>query len=202
VPFFWINYWRGDQGRSSSLNLNPELDLKVSSRFTTSLSFDYTRNTSDTQWYDSFDDSLGTTHFTFAHLEQKTLGVTWRLDYTFTRTASLQIYAQPFISKGTYTRVRELDTPRAIAYADRYRPYGDTAVTNNPGGFNVQQFNSNVVFRWEYRPGSTLFLVWSQGRENEAEVEGRNSFMGDFRNLFRIRPNDTFLIKASYWLDW
>jgi hypothetical protein len=202
VPFLWINYWRGDQGRSSSLNLNPELDLKVSSRFTTSLTFDYTRNTSDTQWYDSFDDSLGTTHFTFAHLEQKTLGVTWRLDYTFTRTASLQIYAQPFISKGTYTRVRELDTPRAIAYADRYRPYGDTAVTNNPGGFNVQQFNSNVVFRWEYRPGSTLFLVWSQGRENEAEVEGRNSFMGDFRNLFRIRPNDTFLIKASYWLDW
>ena len=54
----------------------------------------------------------------------------------------------------------------------RYQPYGDPEVAGNPGGFNVQEFRSNVVFRWEYRPGSTLFLVWSQGREGSADVEG------------------------------
>ena len=124
MPFFWVNYFRTDGGRTSRLNLNPELDLKISSRFTTSLSFDYTRNRNDSQWFDNFTDSTtGVTHYTFAHLEQKTLGVTWRLDYTFSRTASLQIYAQPFVSKGTYSNVRELGSPRAARYDDRYQAY-------------------------------------------------------------------------------
>jgi len=200
VPFFWVNYFRGDQGRSSRINLSPELDLKVASRFTTSLSAGYTRNRNDTQYYGTFTDSLGAPHYTFAHLEQKTLSLTWRLDYTFTPTASLQIYASPFVSKGTYSDVREVGEPRAGAYAARYQPYGDPFVTAKPGGFNVQEFRSNVVFRWEYRRGSTLFLVWSQGRQDLARREGTGSFAGDFRNLFNQRANDTFLVKVSYWL--
>lgn len=203
VPFFWVNYFRTDGGRTSRLNLNPELDFKISSRFNTSLSLDYTRNRNDSQWYDNITDSTtGITHYTFAHLEQKTLGVTFRLDYTFSRTASLQIYAQPFVSKGTYTKVREIGSPRAANYDDRYQAYADTATTNNPGGFNFQQFRSNVVFRWEYRRGSTLFLVWSQGREDQGSIEGQRSFTGDFGNLFSQRASDTFLVKFSYWLDW
>ena len=70
----------------------------------------------------------------------------------------------------------------------------------DPGGFNFQQFRSNVVFRWEYRPGSTLFVVWSQGREGGSDVtEGHDSFRGDMANLFDQRANDTFLVKVSYW---
>lgn len=201
VPSFWFNYFRGDQGRSSSISLSPELDLKVASRFTTSLSVDYRRNRNDSQYYGTFTDSLGAQHYTFAHLEQKTLSLTWRLDYTFTPTASLQIYASPFVSKGTYSDVRELSEPRADAYAARYQPYGDRFVTRKPGGFNVQEFRSNVVFRWEYRRGSTLFLVWSQGREDFTKREGRDSFAGDFANLFDQRRNDTFLVKVPYWLS-
>ena len=56
-------------------------------------------------------------------------------------------------------------TPRAADYDARYAAYGDTSVTNNPGGFNFKEFQSNVVFRWEYQPGSTLFLVWNEGRQ-------------------------------------
>ena len=63
----------------------------------------------------------------------------------------------------------------------------------------MQEFRSNVVFRWEYRPGSTLFLVWSQGRQGERDLEGRKSFGGDFGNLFKLRPANTFLVKVSYW---
>lgn len=87
------------------------------------------------------------------------------LHYTFSPQASLQLYAQPFISKGSDSRVRELRVPRADAYDDHDTPYGDAAVAGNPGGFNVTQFRSNAVFWWEYRPGSTVFLVWSQRRE-------------------------------------
>jgi hypothetical protein len=202
VPFIGFNGFRGDGGRTHSWNVNPELDFKISSRFNTSISASYEQNTSDAQWFGNFTDVGGTTHYTFAHLEQETLSLTWRLDYTFSRTASLQIYAQPFVSKGTYSDVRELDQPRAADYPDRYKAYGDTAVTNNPGGFNFKQFNSNVVFRWEYRRGSTLFLVWNQGRSDNASLAGDRSFWGDYQDLFRLHADNTFLLKVSYWINW
>ncbi len=199
VPNFSANYFRGDGGRSESLNLSPELDLKVSTRFTTSVNASYTHNRADAQYFGTFTDSTTARHYTFAHLEQRTLGLTWRLGYTFTPNVSLQVYASPFISKGTYSDVREVAQARAASYTARYKAYGDTAVANDPGGFNVQQFNSNVVFRWEYRAGSTLFLVWSQGRAGSAPVEGTQGFGGSLRELFGQRSNDIFLVKLSYW---
>jgi hypothetical protein len=200
VPSISLNYFRGDGGRSQSIDISPELDLKVSSRFTTSLSPSYNHNRDDSQYFGTFTGTDGLPHYTFAHLDQKTLSITWRLGYTFTPNASLQVYASPFISKGTYSNVRELAAPRALAYEDRYQPYADPAVSADPGGFNFQQFRSNVVFRWEYRAGSTIFLVWSQGRENSANLQGTRSFAGDFGDLFNQRANDTFLVKVSYWL--
>jgi hypothetical protein len=200
VPSLSVNYWRGDQSHSESIKLSPELDLKVSTRFTTSLSVSYEHNRNDTQYFGTFTDTAAIQHFTFAHLMQKTLSLTWRLGYTFTPNTSLQVYASPFVSKGTYSNVREVGQARAAAYEARYQPYGDSAVAGDPGGFNVQEFRSNVVFRWEYRPGSTLFLVWSQGRESSAEREGVRSFGSDLGELFGRRANDTFLVKVSYWL--
>ncbi len=200
VPSFWMNYYRGDGGRSESISLQPELDYKLSTRFTTSLSAEWERNRDDNQYFGTFADDAGDSHYTFAHLSQKTLSLTWRLDYTFTPNASLQVYASPFISKGTYSDIREIGNPRAGDYNDRYQPYADPAVSADPGGFNFQQFRSNVVFRWEYRAGSTLFLVWSQGRQNSLPLEGNRSFGQNFGDLFDQRANNTFLIKMSYWL--
>jgi hypothetical protein len=194
------NYNRADQGRSQSIDLTPKLDLKLSSRFTTSLSTEYYRNRNDLQYFGTFTDGSGQDHFTFAHLEQKTLTITWRLGFTFTPTTSLQLYASPFISKGSYSDVREIADPRATSYSARYRPYTDPDVASRPTGFNFQQFRSNVVFRWEYRAGSTLFLVWSQGREGSSPVEGSDNFRGNLSDLFSRRANDTFLVKVSYWL--
>jgi hypothetical protein len=115
---------------------------------------------------------------------------------------SLQVYAQPFITKGTFSNVRELSaTPRAARYDDRYAAYGDTAVTGHPGGFNFKQFASNVVFRWEYRPGSTLFAVWSQGRQGSVGAEGSGGYRDDLRELFGLHPLNTFLVKVAYWLN-
>ena len=123
IPFFWVNYFRGDGGRSESINLQPELDFKISSRFTTSLSAFWESNTNDSQYFDTVHRLCRGLHYTFAHLDQSTLSFTWRLGYTFTPNTSLQVYASPFISKGTYKNLRELDQPRAEAYDDRYKPY-------------------------------------------------------------------------------
>lgn len=98
--------------------------------------------------------------------------------------------------------MRELSaTPRADDYDNRYTPYLDPAVTADPGGFNFKQLQSNVVFRWEYKPGSTLFAVWNQGRQGSLGREGTENFQGDVRDLFSLHPANTFLIKMSYWLN-
>ena len=71
-----------------------------------------------------------------------------------------------------------------------------------PTGFNFQEFRSNVVFRWEYRPGSTIFLVWSQGRQYSANEAGNASFGKSLSDeLFGQRPDNTFLLKVSYWFS-
>jgi uncharacterized protein DUF5916/cellulose/xylan binding protein with CBM9 domain len=197
VPSLWFNYWRGDGGRSEEVNLNPTVTFRVASQLSMSLAVDATHNVSDVQWYENVVDASGATHYTFAHLDQKTVKLTGRVDYTLTRDLTLQVYAQPFVSKGTYANVRELADPRAPAYDDRYQPY----VVSAPRGLNNKQFRSNVVLRWEYRPGSTLFLVWNQGRQAEAPVTGTRSMAGDFRDLFDLHPDDTLLLKVSYWLE-
>ncbi|HEX9083557.1 MAG TPA: DUF5916 domain-containing protein, partial [Gemmatimonadaceae bacterium] len=105
VPYMGFNYFRGDVGRNSSLNLSPELDYKFLGRFSSALIFNWTHNISDNQFYGNFTDAGGT-HYTFAHLDQHTTSVTARLNYTFTPDLSLQGYLQPFVSKGTYSNVR------------------------------------------------------------------------------------------------
>jgi hypothetical protein len=128
--------------------------------------------------------------------------LTARLNYTFSPDVSLQTYLQPFVSKGTYSNVRQLSSnPRADDYDERYAPFNNTSVTSDPGGFNFKQLQSNVVFRWEYKPGSTFFAVWNSGRQGFLPREGDRSFRGDVGDLFDLHPANTFLVKVSYWLN-
>jgi hypothetical protein len=105
------------------------------------------------------------------------------------------------VSRGRYSDIRELASPRAARYGDRFAPYGDPAIRDNPGEFNFKQFRSNVVLRWEYRPGSALFVVWQQGREDVEPVHGDRTFGGDLRRLFQTHADNTLLVKVSYWVD-
>lgn len=201
-PDVWWQFTSGDEGRTHSAFIGTSTQLRLSARTTTSLGTRYSRNRDNTQWYGNFTDSAAVLHYTFAHLEQQTLGLTVRFDYTASPTLTLQVYANPFVSKGTFSNVREIANARAADYASRFAAYGDTAVTGNPGGFNFKQFNSNTVLRWEYKPGSEIFLVWTQGRQDVDGVAGTRSFTGDVRDLFHTHPLNTFLIKVSHWFDW
>jgi hypothetical protein len=58
-----------------------------------------------------------------------------------------------------------------------------------------------MVVRWEYRPGSALFLVWSQGRDQDDRHLGTFAPVRDYRDLFAARPDNTLLLKASYWFS-
>jgi hypothetical protein len=201
IPYLFFNYFVGDGGRSTSFNVNPSLDFRFTTQVRGSVGLNVTRSFDDAQFYDFVPDGTGGLEASFAHLDQKTASLNFRVDYTATRDLTLQVYASPFVSKGTFSNLRSLADPSADRYEDRFQQYTDTSVTNHVAGFNFKQFNSNVVLRWEYRPGSTLFVVWSQGREDIENVAGRRRFPSDFRRLFDAYPSNTFLVKMSYWLS-
>jgi hypothetical protein len=197
IPYFFVNYFRGDGGRSTSLNLNPSVDFRVSTQFRASLGLSLSHDVNDWQFHGIVTDSgTGLKHYTFAHLDQKTTSVSFRVDYTASPTLTVQAYASPFVSKGPYSNVLELANPRADRYVDRFQAYAAT-----PGQENFKAFNSNVVLRWEYRPGSTLFVVWSQGRVDPNDLDTSRPMYRDFRRLFDQHPENTFLVKVSYWLS-
>lgn len=198
TPEFFVNYFRGDGGRSTYFNANPFVEVKVGSQLRSSVGLNLTHSINDRQDINPQTDSLNQTHYLIARIDQQEVGMTFRMDYTITPTLTFQLYAQPFVSKATWSNLRELSpTPRATSYDDRYQPYAGVI----PQDFNDKFFNSNLVLRWEYRPGSTLYVVWNQGRQHFEDTMGDRTFTGDFGELFNSYPYNTFLIKASYWLS-
>jgi hypothetical protein len=201
VPSIWFNWWKADGGRTHSFNVNPTMAFRIFTGWTATLGMNYSWNTDDRQPFGNFTDLSALTHYTFAHLVQRTASVQARANFTASPTLTFQAYVEPFISKGTYSRVRELDDPRADSYDARLKAYTGPEAAS-PGGFNFKQFRSNVVLRWEYRPGSALFLVWQQGRQDFENGQGNRSFRQDLSWLFdQAHPDNTFLVKISYWLD-
>jgi hypothetical protein len=198
TPNVFFGQYGGDAGHSLGRWVNPAIDFRMTSRFSASLGVNYEKSTNDNQWNGNFGVSgVDTTHYTFARLEQRTLSLNSRLNFTASPTLSMQFYAAPFITKGEYTNWRELANPRAEKYEDRYKPY----LGGNPGGFDFKQVRSNTVVRWEYRPGSTLFFVWQQGREFSGDQPSDFKWKQDLSDLFKQHPNNTLLIKASYWFN-
>ncbi len=128
---------------------------------------------------------------------------------------SLQTYIRPFISCGKFTNFKELSAPRTHEFGIYGTDTGtihkiDDEYQVNPGGdmsglfylddpdFNFRSIQGNAVFRWEYMPGSTLFLVWQQQRNEYASV-GDFAMRRDFGELFRAKPTNVFMAKISYW---
>ena len=92
---------------------------------------------------------------------------------------------------------RELSaTPEATTYAERFRAY--SAPAGAATAFKYTQLRTNAVARWEYRPGSTLFLVWSHGREDASDQFSNQSWTRDYRDIFALHPDNTFVDKAVY----
>jgi hypothetical protein len=201
VPGLSTWYNKRDGGRSYNIGLNPYFNIRVASRFSGSLGLTYEKNINDRQPIRNYG-VIGsdTTHYTVGNLSQQTLNLTTRLNFTASPTLSFQFYGSPFVSVGEYSNWREVSAPRHQAYNSRFSPFtsgGDVGAND----FNFKQFRSNFVARWEYRPGSTLFLVWGQAREQSNQDLGDFRGMRDYQNLFSTHPSNTFLIKASYWFS-
>ena len=159
--------------------------------------------------------TASTPHYVLGALNQTTTALTTRLDLAFSPTLTLQLYGQPFLSGGSYSDFKEVVASRARNYADRFRSIApqlkDNVYTSDLNGdgvvdiqfdnpaFNVREFRSNTVLRWEYRPGSTFFVVWSQGRHSDGD--SAFSLPRDATQLFRTAPENVLLLKMTRWMS-
>ena len=176
---------------------NPGLTFRPASSIAISGGFRISRFDHDAQWVTNEEAANSPTHYVFARLDQRTVALTTRVNYTMSPTLSLQLYAEPFVSAGAYSGYKELVNGRADDWQSRYAPY---AYGGN-ADFNYRSFRTTNVLRWEYRPGSSLFVVWQQGREENAPY-GTFRFGRDFSGAFSVPSRNVFLVKMSYWLNY
>ena len=199
VPYMNLNWMGGDGGRSRTWSGGPAADFRFTSRVTGSVSYNYGHNINALQYNGNYG-ALGsdTTHYTLARLDQTTRSATFRLSVTATPTLSLEVYAAPFATRGGFSDWLEVANARAAQWSDRYRPYNG----GDPGAFDFKQYRSNTVLRWEYRPGSTLYVVWAQERTQSYGGNDARTAPGGLGELRRAHPGNVFLVKGSYWISY
>ena len=199
VSLNYFGSWFVDSRGSRSRDFNPEFTIRPIPALMLTTGVRLGADLADTQWVGEVSDTFN--HYVFSRLDQTTVALTGRLNYTLTPNLSIQLYAQPFVSAGAYSAFKEVANARSTDYNARFSPYAYDASLNGDPDFNVKSFRTTNVLRWEYKPGSTLFVVWQQARENHAIRGGFNAGR-DLRDIFSAAPTNVFLVKFAYWLNY
>ncbi len=210
------NGW-GDEKHNRFTEFWGGVTYKPNSALSIGIHPSYYTNKSQLQYVDTLDLDEGEKYI-FGHINQKTLSLTIRMNLSITPDLSIQVYGQPFVSTGDYTAFKQITSPRAKAYADRFEIFADSQISYDPEDriysidenqdglanysfddpdFHFLELRANLIIRWEYIPGSTLYLVWTQGRTNDLG-HGRFSFFNNLQDLFSIHPHNVFLVKFTY----
>jgi hypothetical protein len=217
VHNFFLSGKSGDSEWATSLGLT----WKPRSNFSLEVYPDYDKEHGAAQWVGAVNDEFMTdtygTRYIFGAIDQKTLSCSIRLNWIFTPRLSLQAYIQPFIAVGTYRDFKELARPGSFDFnhfgeSDSWISYSgaDALYTVDPDGpgpaptfvfgnpdFNYKSLRGTVVLRWEYRPGSTLYLVWTQNRADYSDP-GDFRFGRDLGNLLKAPGDNIFMVKFTY----
>ncbi len=160
----------------------------------------------------------GKPRYILASIDQQIIGTSFRINMNLTPDLSIQYWGQPFFATGKYYDYKMVTDSKNDIYKDRFSTYPEENIHFNEAlqvyeidesgdgssdysfskpDFNTKVFLSNLVARWEYRPGSVLFLVWSQNRYNETN-DPEMAFANNLTNMFNFQPQNTFLVKLSY----
>ena len=200
-------------GDGSNVEVSTEVDLRPANAFTLSANAVWQHNVDDLQYVATV--SAGGPRYLLGRLDQKTLGLTLRANYAITPELTVQYYGSPFVSNGSYAQFKRATAPRAQAYEDRFHRFAASEIAFLPGtnayqvsesgttytfdnpNFDFRQFRSNLVARWEFKPGSSLFLVWSQDRTDNA-LSGK-SLTSSLDALRSFPATNVLLVKVSYW---
>lgn len=209
-----------ESGPSYDWFADASLELRLLPNISFVLSPQFAKEFSYAQYVDTYTDQTATNtygnRYVFAELDQKTLSSSIRLNWTFTPNLSLQLYVQPLISAGEYTKFKELKTPGTydfLTYGEEGSTFDPETNIADPDGegpaqpieidnpdFNVKSLRGNAVLRWEYLPGSAIYFVWTQTR-SEAEEIGDFQFEESMTKMVQAEPDNIFMIKVTYWLN-
>ncbi len=189
----------GDQGSNYSRGGWVSINWRPAPKLSLSLSPDYEYQKNGAQWVANLADpaaiaTYGTRH-AFARLKQETLSAGIRLNWTFTPGLSLQTYFQPLIASGKYTDYGDLARPRSYEFA-RYGVGVLPPGVSNPD-FAFRSIRGNAVLRWEVRPGSAAYFVWTQSR-NESDPTGEFNLGRSFSTLLDAHPDNIFMVKFAF----
>ena len=182
----------------------------------------FSRNRNMAQYVDRFEDPAAAAtygaRYVFGTLRQRELSVQTRVNYVLSPKMSLQVYMQPLVSVGDYGEFKQLARPRTFEFTrfglDRgvltYDPDARRyAVAPGDGGltfgfddpdFNFKSLRLNAIFRWEWKPGSAIYLVWTEQRE-DLEHPGQFAFRRDLGRVFRSPADDVLMFKIAYWFQ-
>jgi hypothetical protein len=225
-----VNGSREDGTGAWHANVTTTASIRPSPRLTLSVGPHLGRTVNTWQYVGQPATVDGDARYIVGRLDQTTVALNTRLNFTISPALSFELYAQPFISGGDYGAFRTLGDADATGFDARFPGLDDTAIAYDPAArryaadtdgdgrtdvsfddpdFNFRQMRGNAVLRWEYSPGSTLFLVWSQSRTafhqgpRDTSFElGRDIdrlFNGD--DAFPTPVTNVLLIKLSYWIN-
>jgi hypothetical protein len=200
-----------------SYQIEPGITYRPINNLKIGVTMNYINNHDNLQYITTSYDVPGN-RYILGTIDQKTLGLTFRVDLNLTPEFSIQYYGSPFISRGSYSQLKFITDPKAKLYEDRFAVYQDPLLSEgiyqlydydngpridysipNPD-FNFHEFRSNLVAKWEYRLGSFIYLVWSSER-SETSSESGASIRESYKQLRSIFPNNIFLIKLNYWFS-
>jgi hypothetical protein len=191
--------WRHDDGSSHKYSLDLGLEVRPVPGVSLYMGPSVDYNFSNAQWVDRIVEEVDgeeVYHYVYGELDSKTLDFTTRASVCFTPELTLELFLQPFIAIGDYENFKEL--VEAETYDFKPYPFDEN------WDFHSRSLKSNLVLRWEFRPGSTLFLVWSQSRGASPEDVTAEDL--EFRPLDRLIStfsddgSNLFLVKINYWL--
>jgi hypothetical protein len=213
--------WEDDTSGAESHSIGVSFDMRPTTFLHVTLGPDLTVANKTAQYVATVPDALATQTFgaryVFANLRQNTLSMDMRVEWTLTPDLSFQTYVQPFVASAAYSSFKEFTRPGTYDFAvygsDRgtiTRSGASYSVDPDGGGpapsftffnpdFNVRSLRGNAVLRWEYRPGSAIYLVWQQQRSGYVPT-GDFVFGRDVRGVFDPRATNIFLVKATYWI--
>ena len=181
-----------DEARGSTNRVGFFVSVQASSQLQTSLSTNYSFGNTAAQWIDNVDTTGdGVEDHVYGTLRQNVLDFTGRVTYSFTRNLTFQMFLQPFVAVGDYDDIRMLARPRSFDFTP-------VALDDNPD-FNTKSLRTNTVLRWEYRPGSTLFVVWNRSGSDSSQP-GVFSPWQDLGTAFGADGTHVFMVKLNYWL--
>lgn len=216
--FLEFGFEKYGNNSATTWEINPGIVLRPVNILRIHVGADYSENYNLLQ-YVSETNYQSEKRYILGTIDQKTLGLTFRLDLNLTPKLSVQYYGSPFISRGAYSEFKYITDPGAENFDERFEflqvldpensdnfysfdenhdGIPDYSVYNPD--FNFFQFRSNLVAKWEYRLGSFIYLVWSS--ERTGRTNNPNATIGDAYNLlWDVFPNNIFLIKLNYWFS-